>query len=145
MCSDVALCTLSSTRQSASMLTYSQSLTAAGILLIHLATIEGTLTEGILHMTQADYDAFNIAGGDLLATWDGEAGHHVEFVLPGDFDDDGDVDGADFLVWQHDQSIGSLTDWQSYYGTVAPLSSSQTGVPEPATLAFVALGELGMG
>lgn len=37
---------------------------------------------GILHMTQADYDAFNTAGGGLLATWDGEPGHHVAFAVP---------------------------------------------------------------
>ena len=36
-------------------------------LLDELATIEGTDVEGILHMTQADFNAFNTAGGGLLA------------------------------------------------------------------------------
>ena len=33
-------------------------------------------------MTQANFDAFNTAGGDLLATWHGEDGYHVAFVIP---------------------------------------------------------------
>ena len=36
---------------------------------------------------------------------------------PGDFDGDNDVDGADFLLWQRDTAVGSLTDWQTNYGT----------------------------
>jgi hypothetical protein len=50
------------------------------LLLDNLETIEGTDTEGILYMTQVDFDAFNTAGGGLLAAWDAEPGHHVQFV-----------------------------------------------------------------
>lgn len=49
-------------------------------LLDELATIEGTDVEGFLHMTQADFNAFNTAGGGLLAAWHAEPGHHVQFV-----------------------------------------------------------------
>jgi PEP-CTERM motif len=52
------------------------------VLLDSLKTIEGTDTEGILHMTQADFNAFNTAGGGLLADWNAEEGHHVVFVVP---------------------------------------------------------------
>jgi hypothetical protein len=52
------------------------------VLLDNLATIEGTDTEGVLYMTQADLDAVNTAGGGLLAAWDNEDGHHVEIVVP---------------------------------------------------------------
>jgi hypothetical protein len=48
------------------------------VLLDNLETIEGTDTEGILYMTHANFDAFNTAGGGLLAAWDTEPGHHVE-------------------------------------------------------------------
>jgi hypothetical protein len=51
-------------------------------LLNELETIEGTDVEGILHMTQADFNAFNTAGGGLLAAWHAEPGHHVAFVIP---------------------------------------------------------------
>ena len=48
------------------------------VLLDNLDTIEGTDVEGILYMTQADFDAFNTAGGGLLAAWHAEPGHHVD-------------------------------------------------------------------
>jgi parallel beta-helix repeat protein len=52
-------------------------------------------------------------------------------ALGGDFNDDGQVDGRDFLVWQRDPSVGNLADWQAAYGVgvVADLASS--AVPEP--------------
>jgi hypothetical protein len=46
-------------------------------------------------MTQADFDAFNTAGGGLLAAWDAEPGHHVEFLSPGDVNHDTEVNGLD--------------------------------------------------
>jgi hypothetical protein len=61
----------------------------------------------------------------------------------GDFDEDFDVDGADFLLWQRGESPNPLsaTDlsiWKSNFGAVAPMSESLAAVPEPATfLAFV--------
>ncbi|MEM8944020.1 MAG: hypothetical protein AAGD11_02475 [Planctomycetota bacterium] len=57
----------------------------------------------------------------------------------GDFDADGDVDGADFLAWQRtDASAQGLSEWQDNYPASLSLSSIQT-VPEPtgATLAAV--------
>ena len=54
------------------------------ILLDNLATMEDPLIEGTLYMTHFDYDAFNTAGGGLLAVWDAEPGHHVVLLVPGD-------------------------------------------------------------
>ncbi len=126
------------------------------VLLDNLDTIEGTSTEGVLHLTQANYDAFNLAGGDLLAAWHGEPGHHVELILPGDYNDDGIVDAADFTVWR--DNLGAPGDmipnhndlgpigtahyltWKSHFGMSAPTSLSDTrvaGVPEPATVLLV--------
>ena len=53
---------------------------AFDVLLDNLAAIEGTGKEGIIYMTQADFDALNEAGNGLLAAWDAEPGHHVEVV-----------------------------------------------------------------
>lgn len=55
---------------------------------------------------------------------------------PGDFDNDGDVDGRDFLVWQRGESpgplsAGDLQDWQENYG--ASGLASVNVVPEPST------------
>jgi hypothetical protein len=65
--------------------------------------------------------------------------------LPGDFDDDGDVDGDDFLVWQLDPNVGSLCDWDNHYGFVSPLSAVTSAVPEPSSLVLIVVGLLGMG
>lgn len=62
--------------------------------------------------------------------------------LPGDFDADGDVDGRDFLVWQRNPAIGSLSDWQSNYGS--PLVSAITSVPEPTTAGLMILALVGL-
>ncbi len=58
---------------------------------------------------------------------------------PGDFDDDGDVDGQDFLVWQRGGSpsvlsAGDLATWQGAYGN--PLAAV-SAVPEPASISML--------
>lgn len=52
----------------------------------------------------------------------------------GDFDDDGDIDGADFLRWQRGESTHGLTDsdldsWKSGFGVVS-LAAASMPVPE---------------
>lgn len=59
-----------------------------------------------------------------------------------DFDGDSDVDGADFLAWQRDPSVGDLTNWQADYGTTPTTIAGATSVPEPST--FHLLGTVGM-
>ncbi len=61
----------------------------------------------------------------------------------GDFDDDLDVDGEDFLIWQRNTGVGSLADWQTNYGVGT--SSAATAVPEPASALFLLFGLLGTG
>ena len=67
-------------------------------------------------------------------------------LLPGDFDGDGDVDGADFLAWQQGEvsnplSQSDLDDWQANFGAVAsPIIAASTGVPEPSTGIMLMLG-----
>jgi len=64
--------------------------------------------------------------------------------LAGDFDIDGDVDGADFLMWQLGfgtiYDADDLADWEANYGAVAPLSERSAAVPEPNSLALLSLG-----
>ena len=53
--------------------------------------------------------------------------------LTADVDLDGDVDGRDFLLIQrYDPSL--IAQWQSQYGSVAPLAAANYAVPEPATI-----------
>ncbi len=54
-----------------------------------------------------------------------------------DFDEDGDIDGADFLKWQqgetsHPLSTVDLTLWEAQYGTPSFLATSSV-VPEPTS------------
>jgi hypothetical protein len=65
-------------------------------------------------------------------------------MLPGDFDEDGDVDGRDFLIWQRNPAVGDLSDWQANYGVGAlsalfggPPAEAGTSVPEPAGIALL--------
>jgi hypothetical protein len=64
----------------------------------------------------------------------------VAVELEGDFDDDGDVDGRDFLRWQRGGSpaplsSGDLTAWQTNYGMGGLAAVS--AVPEPSTVCLI--------
>jgi hypothetical protein len=76
-----------------------------------------------------------------LAWWYGLAPEIEPPTVSGDFDNDGDADGRDFLVWQRGGSPtpfspGDLADWQAGYGS--PLSAV-TAVPEPSSLVVALL------
>ena len=58
-------------------------------------------------------------------------------ALPGDFDSDQDVDGADFLQWQRNfgtpgYDAASLADWKANFGATAAVSAA-AAIPEPHT------------
>lgn len=69
----------------------------------------------------------------------------VEFDLnfvSGDFDNDGDVDGQDFLVWQRGDSprplsAEDLADWQASYGTGS--LAARHAVPEPSSWLLIVI------
>jgi len=72
--------------------------------------------------------------------------------LSGDFNLDGDVDGADFLQWQRGGSFtplssADLTAWENNFGAVSnALESAFTIVPEPSSLLLTTLaGLFGLG
>jgi pimeloyl-ACP methyl ester carboxylesterase len=63
--------------------------------------------------------------------------------MSADFDEDGDVDGRDFLVWQRGGSPQSLSEkdlslWQAQYGNPG-LNATAMAVPEPVTIGMVLL------
>ena len=64
---------------------------------------------------------------------------NISLILldPGDFDFDGDVDGADFLIWQrggspNPLSASDLADWRANYGTGSSVATN-VAVPEPVS------------
>ena len=84
----------------------------------------------------------SFGGTDLLISYMGDDGNDVvlftETGVTADFDNDFDVDGADFLKWQRGQSpnplsSSDLTDWQQNYGNPNSVAASSATVPEPTT------------
>lgn len=79
--------------------------------------------------------------GDVAAEWY-KVGIYGT-VIPGDFDQDGDVDGRDFLVWQRGAGsiydAGDLADWKSNYGYQASFMVAVI-VPEPMTAGILIYG-----
>lgn len=81
----------------------------------------------------------------------GAAGQHsvdslrLEVIKPsvgpeGDFDEDLDVDGSDFLKWQQDGlTLADLQAWTTNYGTAAPALAA-SAVPEPSAIILGMLG-----
>lgn len=60
----------------------------------------------------------------------------------GDFDEDGDIDGSDFLAWQRGMtSAADLAIWEQAYG-VQPLST--VPVPEPGAFGLLLLSIVGL-
>jgi hypothetical protein len=105
----------------------------------NLSLINGVVpANGQLTFAVTGYDDVNFVGDHAE-----DAAYSLEVNLlsathPGDFDNDDDVDGRDFLRWQRKQSPnnGSLADlqaWQANYGYNGSLTAVQA-VPEPATV-----------
>lgn len=65
----------------------------------------------------------------------------------GDYDNDGDVDGRDFLIWQRGgspspRSTADLQAWQTNFGTLVPLTAATSVVPEPTGIVLVGMAGL---
>jgi len=95
----------------------------------------------------APADGFNNLGQLAFTArfTDGSGGVFVSDLvatLPnGDFDDDNDVDGSDFLTWQ--RTLGdsdSLALWEAGFGLPIGSVAAGVAVPEPSALALLVLG-----
>lgn len=97
-----------------------------------------TLGDLTSFLTVIDWAYEDVAGQSILA---GDVGGGGD---PGDFNNDGSVDGEDFLRWQSDPSVGDLSDWQTNYGS--PPATAVRAIPEPSSagLALLAAGAAGI-
>jgi hypothetical protein len=87
------------------------------------------ITGGNTHAARHDPPTF-----DLIAT-----------SLPGDFNGDGKVDAADYVVWRKtDGTQPGYNEWRTNFGRTSGSGAGQLAgaVPEPASLAIAALGLL---
>jgi hypothetical protein len=108
----------------------------------------------------AFYD--EVLTADAIAALGGAsaAGIPIAPLADADFDDDGDVDGNDFLRWQRNVGLGAgatnaqgdadgngavnatdLTLWKGEFGSAVPAAGA---VPEPATAALALLASMAM-
>jgi hypothetical protein len=113
-----------------------------------LLTTTGTLNAASLALTPADASQFTlgVVGKNLVLTVGGSS------FIPGDFNKDGSVNGADLTKWKGDFGANANSDadndgdsdgndfltWQRNFGqtSAAPTAAA---VPEPSSLALVAL------
>ena len=106
---------------------------------------------GNLYITHSDSELLEAysPGGDTVATtsWNGTAfSFDIETPMPGlegDFNGDGKVDAADYVVWR--KSGGppdGYTAWRTNFGRTSGSAAGQVAaaVPEPAPLALAAIG-----
>lgn len=109
---------------------------------ISLASLDSDTTNGLSWNLSNEFDgvSFQIAldtvlhpGGDV-----GSPGSFTPVVAADvDLDNDGDIDGADFLlIQQTDPSL--IPDWQAQYPGSGSLAAA-TAVPEPGSLALIGL------
>jgi hypothetical protein len=75
----------------------------------------------------------------------------LSVILPGDFNFDGIVDGADYVVWR--KGLGTIytqndyNSWRTHFGQTAGSGAgtiANAAVPEPATVALIIVGVLAM-
>jgi hypothetical protein len=123
----------------------------------------------LIDYTKIQYRFWPESGGDIIVQWDKVAGTGTiadnsagaSLVLftgspgllpepsPGDFNDDGAVDGRDFLVWQRGESPDplSVTDiaaWREHFGEALALAQTAVTVPEPSTAVTAAVATWGV-
>ena len=133
-----------------------------GELIVYLDLLEPNATDQYVIIDAMNLTGVfdNVVSGERIDTLDGSGSFLVTYdlvnhdvvlsdfmatILPGDFDEDLDVDGFDFLAWQRDfpglYDAGDLADWQANYGSGLPVAATATEAPEPraALLAMVGI------
>jgi hypothetical protein len=120
------------------------------------AQIPGTGFNGTVTISYIGSSGTGSTGNDVVLNLVASA------AANGDFNDDGTVDGADFLAWQRgfgttsggtlangdangDGAINGddLTIWKNQYGTAQAIPAT-AAVPEPAAIGLVAMAGLGL-
>lgn len=125
-----------------------------GLLFEPIGTVSGG-TPGYLNLASFDFDGLFGARVHYVkverVTNGSQAGLFFDAFggvsgLPGDFDMDGDTDGADFLMWQRGESPdplsqADLASWLENFGNVAnPVAHASAVVPEAASVLLLVWG-----
>lgn len=112
-----------------------------------VAGIDASVTYNLSSTTNG-FDSFRIGAPSGISSAEGVAFDNVSLklldVMTGggtDADDDGDVDGADFLALQRDDP-SLIAQWQTDYPISASLSAA--AVPEPTSVAMLVFATAGL-
>jgi hypothetical protein len=131
--------------------------TAGTILLIDNRTtdaITGFFENGTTNKLYEDGEVIPLSGydGTVTISYNGGTGNDVTLTLVpllGDFNRDGTVDAADYVVWQKTGTGGQqgYDDWRANFGKsapsfglAAPAANLILSIPEPASLVTVLVG-----
>lgn len=68
----------------------------------------------------------------------------LSVMTAGDYNLDGTVDAADYVMWQKIQTVGSYSDWHNNFGNTSQNGNGGqvTGVPESASLTLMFLAAI---
>ena len=110
----------------------------------------GHLAEFLLYDAALSIDDRQLVEGSLAWKYGLQdqlpASHPYRSMSPeistADFNNDGGVDGGDFLAWQRDPTIGNLADWEANFGATMTSHSAHSAshAPEPASVSLLAIG-----
>lgn len=129
-----------------------------GLLLLNSATLgSAPASPNDVFARYASHESNSFSGPKLIIS-------HAPLNMPGDFNNDGSVDAADYVVWRdslgHVVAVGTLADgdrngridqadydvWKEHFGDGAgagqSLSRTDSAVPEPASWALLGLSFL---
>ena len=106
---------------------------------LEIIDVEGALT-GLFAGLSDGALVGNFGGTDLFIDYNAGDGSDVALFagIDPDLDDDGDVDGADFLALQRENPT-LIPAWQGQFGS-APPAFAATAVPEPSGLVLMLSG-----
>lgn len=112
-----------------------------------VAGVDASVTWDVLANTTG-FDSFRIGAPSGIPSANGVAFDNVSLMLLDvmtgggtDADNDGDVDGADFLALQRDDP-SLIAQWQTDYPVSASLSAS--AIPEPTSIAMLLFASAGL-
>ena len=109
---------------------------------VSLSTLNADTTNGLSWLLSNEFDgvSFQVALGSTNLHPGGDVGSPGSFsaapVADVDADNDGDIDGADFLLLQQ-TNPSLIADWIAQYPASASLAAA--AVPEPTSVALIGL------
>ena len=134
------------------------TITVTGDLIGSFSGTDWALGGGITHGVTLDTSTPGAKTGEIVVETTSQGSPVTMLTFPinftvgsgvlGDFNNDGNVDGLDFLEWQLGNSpvalsAQDLSDWETNYGFVSS-TAVVASVPEPSSLALLLLVPLGL-